>query len=245
MVTSLKGTMHGTKAFEKFSAQGCEACHGPGSAHVEEGGDLTQIKRLGIMKASEASEVCLQCHNTGNRTMHLFLAFVLAVSLPTYEDFRRVDRVRRLTGQLNTAELLELTRIDPALIAQTAQQHTNDVQALWGAAELTVDWPGKRAYYESALAAGRTNAAVALRFACTAAHRRDFEVAQPWLRYCEKNDSGNLVPWLVEWWVLRQKNEEIKSPPNVVIVRPDAPERSCLISVINAASPLPPLPSNM
>lgn len=67
MVTSLKGTMHGTKAFDKFSAQGCEACHGPGSAHVEGGGDITMIKRIGEMKASEASESCLQCHEKGNQ----------------------------------------------------------------------------------------------------------------------------------------------------------------------------------
>ena len=40
-----------------------------------------------------------------------------ADSLPTFEDFRRVDRTRRMTGQMQSEELLKVTRIDPGLIA--------------------------------------------------------------------------------------------------------------------------------
>ncbi len=45
------------------ATQGCESCHGPGKAHVDAGGDITQIKRLQQISASEASESCTTCHD--------------------------------------------------------------------------------------------------------------------------------------------------------------------------------------
>lgn len=41
---------------------GCEDCHGPGSAHVEAGGDPTKIIRFENLSASQASERCMSCH---------------------------------------------------------------------------------------------------------------------------------------------------------------------------------------
>src|ERR1700683_4019654 len=81
------------------------------------------------------------------------LAFIpagLAQSLPTYEDFRRVDRMRRLSGQLETEELLKLTQVDRRLIERTAAA-TNDFRVKWGAAELISSWPIKREMFEKAL----------------------------------------------------------------------------------------------
>jgi|SRR5580698_341516 DmsE family decaheme c-type cytochrome len=40
----------------------CESCHGPGKAHVEGGGDVTKIRRLGKLSAKEADATCLGCH---------------------------------------------------------------------------------------------------------------------------------------------------------------------------------------
>ena len=57
-----------------------------------------------------------------------------AEDLPTFDDFRRVDRQRRMTGQFQTTELLKITQIDPGLIQKTAQQTTNEYQVVWGAA---------------------------------------------------------------------------------------------------------------
>ncbi len=45
--------------------QGCEVCHGPGKAHVEEGGDKTKIFNFKGMSASQISERCLSCHEYG------------------------------------------------------------------------------------------------------------------------------------------------------------------------------------
>jgi DmsE family decaheme c-type cytochrome len=45
--------------------QGCEACHGPGAAHVEAGGDKSKIITFKGMSAGDVSERCLGCHQYG------------------------------------------------------------------------------------------------------------------------------------------------------------------------------------
>ena len=71
---------------------------------------------------------------------------VRAGGLPTFEQFRQVDRVRRMTGQLQTAELLEVTQIKAQLILDTVAKHPADWQIQWGAAELLVEWPTKQRF---------------------------------------------------------------------------------------------------
>lgn len=44
---------------------GCEACHGPGKAHVDAGGDKTKIFNFKGVPASEISKRCLTCHEYG------------------------------------------------------------------------------------------------------------------------------------------------------------------------------------
>jgi DmsE family decaheme c-type cytochrome len=51
-------------------SRGCEACHGPGRAHVEGGGDLNHIIRFGAhsnLSKKEQEDLCIQCHEKGNR----------------------------------------------------------------------------------------------------------------------------------------------------------------------------------
>jgi DmsE family decaheme c-type cytochrome len=44
---------------------GCEACHGPGKAHVEGGGDVTKIFTFQGVAPDKISERCLKCHEYG------------------------------------------------------------------------------------------------------------------------------------------------------------------------------------
>jgi len=125
--------------------------------------------------------------------------------LPTFMDFRRMDQTRRLTGQLQTAELLKITRLDPELIAGVVLRNTNDAQLAWGAAELLTEWPARRALFETALAAMSNRVSVALRYACAAARQGEYDNALKWARFCQAQDGDNTVPWLVELWILAQR----------------------------------------
>jgi DmsE family decaheme c-type cytochrome len=42
--------------------KGCEACHGPGKAHAEEGGDTTKIVGFKNLSRAESTKICLDCH---------------------------------------------------------------------------------------------------------------------------------------------------------------------------------------
>ena len=61
---SLKGTAHGQVKNPRSPAatHGCESCHGPGLAHVQDdaSGHMPKIKE---MKPVEANQICLACHN--------------------------------------------------------------------------------------------------------------------------------------------------------------------------------------
>jgi DmsE family decaheme c-type cytochrome len=52
------------------SHQGCEGCHGPGSAHVAGGGDKTKIFIFGEHSSKEINAQCLTCHAGGTQHMN-------------------------------------------------------------------------------------------------------------------------------------------------------------------------------
>ncbi|HEX4077136.1 MAG TPA: DmsE family decaheme c-type cytochrome [Candidatus Acidoferrales bacterium] len=52
------------------SHQGCEGCHGPGSAHVAAGGDVTKIFVFKNHSAKEIDDRCLTCHAGGTEHMN-------------------------------------------------------------------------------------------------------------------------------------------------------------------------------
>jgi DmsE family decaheme c-type cytochrome len=71
--TSWEKTPHWKTTLNKRggpSKQGCEACHGPGKAHVEGGGDVTKIFTFKNVSAKTISDRCLTCHAGGTEHMN-------------------------------------------------------------------------------------------------------------------------------------------------------------------------------
>lgn len=70
---SLKGTPHGRASNPRspLAAEGCEACHGPGKAHADAGGDATKIRRFtkGGLSPRDAAEICTTCHVRGSHAL--------------------------------------------------------------------------------------------------------------------------------------------------------------------------------
>lgn len=46
--------------------RGCEGCHGPGSAHVAEKGNIQQTIRFNTLSSGQSSSICLKCHAGGS-----------------------------------------------------------------------------------------------------------------------------------------------------------------------------------
>jgi DmsE family decaheme c-type cytochrome len=63
-------TLHGKAQDPRTpeAAHGCETCHGPGEAHLDDPSKPGSIRRFRTLAPREVSETCLTCHNRGNHT---------------------------------------------------------------------------------------------------------------------------------------------------------------------------------
>ncbi|OFW23661.1 MAG: hypothetical protein A3G21_07025 [Acidobacteria bacterium RIFCSPLOWO2_12_FULL_66_21] len=70
MTRGYHGSAHGQAANPRTprANNGCESCHGPGAAHVEDPAKPESIKRFPTMKPRDVSETCLTCHTRGAHT---------------------------------------------------------------------------------------------------------------------------------------------------------------------------------
>ena len=59
----LANTPHGSKAFARLSAQGCESCHGPAAAHTENPDDPALRPAMDKLSPAQLSKVCQSCHS--------------------------------------------------------------------------------------------------------------------------------------------------------------------------------------
>ena len=50
---------------------GCEACHGPGQNHIDQGGDRTRIRTFTNMSKEEVREQCRRCHKVSGDKPHV------------------------------------------------------------------------------------------------------------------------------------------------------------------------------
>ena len=52
------------------NGQGCESCHGPGSSHVESGGDVLKIINFKTISKHDVNVRCLSCHGEKHEQRH-------------------------------------------------------------------------------------------------------------------------------------------------------------------------------
>src|SRR5690348_5986959 len=67
---SFHQTLHGKAQDARTPAaqHGCESCHGPGKAHVDDPSKAGSIKVFTAMTPRDVSDTCLTCHSSGTHT---------------------------------------------------------------------------------------------------------------------------------------------------------------------------------
>jgi DmsE family decaheme c-type cytochrome len=66
-------SVHGKAAHPRSpaAAQGCESCHGPGEAHVDDPASNTMLKKFGQMSPRDVNDTCVSCHTRASQAAWL------------------------------------------------------------------------------------------------------------------------------------------------------------------------------
>lgn len=70
---SFSETPHGSEAFQAVAEHNCQACHGPGRAHVQDPTNPETWPKMDLLDLSVQRETCLECHGGGptHDSMHV------------------------------------------------------------------------------------------------------------------------------------------------------------------------------
>jgi len=95
-------------------ARGCESCHGPGSAHIDGGGDKSKIFRFSEESSQRANARCLTCHEA-NVNQRQFLRSEHALNGVSCTTCHSVHQAKR-------EYLLKAKQIDLCFSCHTTQR---------------------------------------------------------------------------------------------------------------------------
>ncbi len=100
MLDTLKKTPHNNLSYTKSMSkvESCEACHGPGSTHIEDPEVQGSIRSFGQAAAGETVAACLNCHKEDKRFKHFqrekhFLAGESCTSCHTLHQSKPQDNL--------------------------------------------------------------------------------------------------------------------------------------------------------
>jgi len=106
LTATFRNSIHGKKGFDPISGKACETCHGPGSEHIANGGDISKIGSFSKLPAAERNAACLDCHEQG-AIMH-FAGSVHDAKAVSCTDCHRIHMAKPANHLLKAADEIAL-----------------------------------------------------------------------------------------------------------------------------------------